>query len=184
MEIGTNFSDSNLVAVNMCKNFKLVQDFDPANSFLGLYLCQAAFKMAPKDPHILVFMLLYNSLPWSMGWIYRLTFKEGKMSDEMSTLRWGYKGLWLPYWEFSLSLITSCHVVRTIRQPTERSAWSGSAYQQPHEWAWKLVFWGLPKGVSVSLGMHPPSPAFRWGCSLGWQPRFNLRRDLELEAPS
>lgn len=87
MEIGTNFSDSNLVVVNMCKNFKFVQDFDPENSFLGLYLCQAAFKMAPKDPHILAFMLLNNSLPWSMGWIYRLTFKEEKMSDEMSTLR-------------------------------------------------------------------------------------------------
>ena len=115
-----------------------------------LYLWWAAFKIAPREPCLLVWSLRAPCLRLVCWWL------ERGRNDGMSLLRLGYKrpygfhlGLSLSF-PFSLGLLAlekvSCHV----KQPT----WLGpEIYQQPCKWAWKGIRLSWPQ-LTVWLQLH------------------------------
>lgn len=102
------------------------------------FLQKPDFKMAPSDPHLLVFTLLQSRLPRleyviikhgrSDGASLRgLDCKRPLLKKKVLRLGLGYKRLWLLSWLSSFGSLplrkAGCHVMRTLRQPVERRAW-------------------------------------------------------------
>lgn len=79
----------------------------------------ATSRMSPDDPHLLTSTSLYNSLPLSVGWIYRLHSKgQCGRSNGMSLARLGYKIIGF-YLGCSSRHAASCPVGRPMWPRTE-----------------------------------------------------------------
>lgn len=119
----------------------------------------------------------------------RLTSHKEKMAEVIRWQFWDWviKRPWLPSWEFPCVCQSLC-LCLCLWLPAamfwgqsgnlQRGLWGTEVYQSPHEWAS-----ASPEASQYSCQWArmwlPPSLAFRWDRSPGWQPNFNLSSTSE-----
>lgn len=119
---------------------------------IWVYLWWADSDVAPMDPQLLLFTLLCNHLPFTLGWMQWLAGNEESTAQGWGDTPWpGYKRSWLPPWPL--------HVMALV----QRATWPGSEAALVQEPAWN---WGpqthSPRGTESC--QPPPVQLGTWPC--------------------